>query len=296
MINCLISLVIVTAIHWGCMVAWIAYHHDYDPIRNVILIATPAFAIAGAVALSISNIIRIVYPLAMYLPGMIVLFMMDNQEDRLLAFLAIFSIVYVLITTAKVRADYWKALHGRLEAEKRADMMEEISNTDPLTKIKNRMYFDKQFDREWKRGLRLELPVSILMIDLDHFKRINDNYGHAFGDEYLVEVAGVLSNQIQREGDCLARYGGEEFVVLLPDTDAESARQVANRLIDAISKLVMVYQQNEISVTCSIGGSTMIPNQKIKHDYLLKKADVALYQAKHNGRNQYCEINWKSIE
>lgn len=291
MINILAVIVILAAIHWGIMVAWVISHDNYDAIRSVILIATPSFAIAGAVALSISNIIRLFYALAMYVPGTVVLFIMENKEDQLFGFLAIISIFYVLVTTAKVRDDYWTALEGRLSAERRADLMEEMSTTDPLTKLKNRMYFDKKFEAEWKRCARRRASISVLMIDLDYFKKINDTYGHGFGDDYLIEVAKSFSAEIQREGDCLARYGGEEFVVLLPDADADSARQVAQRLISASLETKLDYQGESVFCSCSIGGSTITPGQINKSGYLLQKADLALYEAKRNGRNRYCENN-----
>lgn len=291
MINMLAIIIILAAIHWGVMVAWIVYHDNYDAIRSIILIATPAFAIAGAVAFSISNVIRLFYPLGMYVPGIVVLFIMENREDQLFGFLAVISIIFALVTTAKVRDDYWIALEGRLSAERRADLMEEMSTTDPLTKLKNRMYFDKQFEAEWKRCTRRQASISVLMMDLDYFKRINDTYGHGFGDQYLIEVAKSFSAEIQREGDCLARYGGEEFVVLLPDADASSARQVALRLISASLNTKLDYQGESVFCSCSIGGSTIVPGETIKPGYLLQKADLALYQAKRNGRNQYCENN-----
>lgn len=291
MTNSLVIVVILAALHWGVLVAWIITHDELETIRNVFVLATCAFGIGGGVALSISNVIRVFYPVAMFMPGVVVLLMTEIREDQLLAFLAVLTTIYVLITTAKVRADYWNALEGRLSAEKRADLMEELSTTDPLTKLKNRMYFDKQFEAEWKRCARRHASISLLMIDLDYFKNINDTYGHGFGDRYLIEVAKSFSKEVQREGDCLARYGGEEFVALLPDTDANSAKQVAQRIISASLETKLDYQGEAVSCSCSIGGSTIIPTQDIKPDYLLQKADLALYQAKHDGRNQYCEYN-----
>ena len=288
MTNCLIVLILAGGLHWGLIVAWIVSYESYQEIRNLILVVTPAFAIGGAVALSISNTIRIIYPTLVYLPGMLVLLLAGDSRDFLIPLLAFFSLIYVYITTSNIHSDYWAAIKDYLKVEKRADRMEVVSNTDPLTKVKNRMYFDRRFQEEWKRSTRSDSPLSILMLDLDRFKQINDSYGHSFGDDYLKVVANTLSAEIHREGDCMARYGGEEFVFLLPDTDADNACLVASRLLKSISQAELEFEGKRINITCSIGGSTIVPDHKISLGHLLKKADEALYQAKNNGRNQYC--------
>ena len=288
MTSCLIMLILAGGLHWGLILAWTLSHEIFNEMRYLILVVTPAFAIGGAVALSISNAIRIIYPTLVYLPGMAVLLLIDNSRDLLLPLLALFSLIYVYITTSNIHTDYWTAIKDYLKVERRADRMEQVSNTDPLTKVKNRMYFDRRFQEEWKRSTRSDSPLSILMLDLDRFKQINDRFGHGFGDDYLKVVANTLNAEIQREGDCLARYGGEEFVFLLPDTDAENASLVASRLLKSISQAELEYEGKRVNITCSIGGSTIIPDHKISLGHLLKKADEALYQAKNNGRNQYC--------
>jgi diguanylate cyclase (GGDEF)-like protein len=165
--------------------------------------------------------------------------------------------------------------------------MEKLSTTDPLTQLKNRMYFDKEFTKEWQRCSRLQCPLSLIMIDLDYFKSINDNYGHVFGDECLRVVASTISGIVARPTDCIARYGGEEFVVLLPNTNTEATKMLALRMVDAVASLTFDNDGETIKITCSIGGASTIPEFNERLDSLVKAADTALYIAKDAGRNCY---------
>ena len=165
--------------------------------------------------------------------------------------------------------------------------MEQLSITDQLTKLKNRLYFDKKFDEEWQRSSRMKLPLSVLLIDIDNFKEINDNYGHLFGDECLRLIASTISSELLRASDCVARYGGEEFVALLPNTEEDETRAIAEKLVKAISNVGSKIDDKKINITCSIGGATTLPDYQDNKEHLLKQADIALYQAKNNGRNQY---------
>lgn len=169
--------------------------------------------------------------------------------------------------------------------------LQELSTTDSLTGLRNRRYFDDMLQTEYKRAFRDKLPLSVLLIDIDHFKSLNDNYGHPFGDLCLVEAAGLIRDCIKRPPDVAARYGGEEFVVLLPQTDREGAVQVAECLRAAFNVKRIEDGPRSVVMTISIGVSSTVPPDRDGHEKLLKRADELLYRAKQNGRNR---VEWES--
>ena len=168
--------------------------------------------------------------------------------------------------------------------------LERQSMLDPLTGIPNRRYFSDAFDKEWKRALRKNEHLSILMVDLDFFKGINDAHGHVYGDHCLVEIAKAIGNELQRGVDVVARYGGEEFIVLLPDTDLEGAGAVAAGMQAAIARLNIVNKVSPFDgqLTVSIGIAATRPVSPMARGELIARADRELYRAKREGRNRIC--------
>jgi diguanylate cyclase (GGDEF)-like protein len=164
--------------------------------------------------------------------------------------------------------------------------LKKLSITDGLTQIYNRMYFEKQFRKEWRRCSRQGAQISVLMIDVDNFKSLNDSAGHLAGDKVLQSIASALHNYFKRAGDLVARYGGEEFIVMLPETDQRQSIAMAEGLRLTIEKLVTHYNDHQFSVTVSIGISTTTPSANLSPEHLLRAADSALYKAKNTGRNR----------
>lgn len=160
------------------------------------------------------------------------------------------------------------------------------ATTDALTGAYNRYAFEPIAETALAQIDRRHLPVSLLMIDLDHFKTVNDRHGHLIGDEVLRTVTQLIRREL-RAGDVLARYGGEELSLLLPDTDAAAARQIGERLRFLVETTVMPGRRDPVRLTASFGLATAERSLSL-HD-LIHAADVALYQAKANGRNQLCE-------
>lgn len=162
-------------------------------------------------------------------------------------------------------------------------MMRELAQQDGLTKIYNRQYFEKLGNTEFIRAKRFNLPLSLLMIDIDDFKNINDTYGHIAGDAVLKEVASTLSQNV-RELDVLARFGGDEFVVLMPNTTIDTAQILINRLDKAIKSLEVTFEQELIAVSASFGASQL--NHEEKFEKVLVEADKRLYEKKRSRLNQ----------
>jgi len=181
------------------------------------------------------------------------------------------------------RLRYHAKVHATMEELKR------ISVTDGLTGLYNRRHFDETLDKEWKRARREQQTLSLVMLDVDHFKQFNDNYGHQAGDACLVQVAAALQSSIHRPSDTPARYGGEEFIVILPGTPNEGALAMAENFRQAIIALNIPHKHSSAAshVTVSLGvATTTTQGEDRTIEGLLKAVDDALYQAKENGRNR----------
>ncbi len=163
--------------------------------------------------------------------------------------------------------------------------LKKLSITDGLTRVHNRMYFEQQLAQEWRRCGRQGLMLSVLMVDADHFKQLNDSAGHLAGDHCLMALAETLRQQFRRSGELVARYGGEEFVILLPDCNQTQALALAEGLRIAVEQLTIRHAGETYRITVSIGVSTTVPGIEPAQS-LLAAADNALYDAKANGRNR----------
>ncbi|MEO1830228.1 MAG: diguanylate cyclase [Pseudomonas sp.] len=162
--------------------------------------------------------------------------------------------------------------------------LQELALRDGLTGLLNRRYWESCLEREFARHQRYDNPVSLVIFDIDHFKRVNDTYGHQTGDEVIRETARITS-QLVRETDFAGRYGGEEFVVLLPGTTLDGAAQFAERLRSSIERQQLDYQGSPLTFTISLGVATLTDDMA-GYLTLLERADKALYQSKEGGRNQ----------
>ena len=170
--------------------------------------------------------------------------------------------------------------------------IEKLATTDGLTGLYNHRRFQENLTEEFKRLNRNSSSVSLLLTDIDYFKKVNDNYGHPVGDIVLKGVSKIIRDEI-RDVDVPARYGGEEFAVILPGTDAEGAKNIAERLRKAVMDTTFSADGKPLKITISIGIATAPVDAKGKEE-LIEKTDKALYHAKHNGRNQ--SVIWSSIQ
>lgn len=164
-----------------------------------------------------------------------------------------------------------------------------MSITDPLTGIYNRGYINERLPQEIRRSIRYGRDIALLLCDIDHFKKVNDTYGHIAGDAVLKAFSGCLIGAIRQQVDWAGRYGGEEFLVVLPETDLAGAMILAERLRQTIETCETTVEEATITITASIGVTGLSPlntKQRVKSETLLNQADMLLYEAKEAGRNQ----------
>jgi diguanylate cyclase (GGDEF)-like protein len=189
----------------------------------------------------------------------------------------------VAVVRARVRS--------QLTIKRQADAMRELSMTDGLTGMANRRHFNDRLAAEWRRCARAGVPLSLIMIDIDHFKLYNDRYGHQAGDLCLQQVSAAMKRCASRPQDLLARYGGEEFILLLPQEGPEGVAAVAQRIQDEVRKLALPHEASPTAatVTISMGLATAMPPLEPQDaNTLIRSADGNLYRAKQTGRDRYC--------
>ncbi|MCL2181118.1 MAG: diguanylate cyclase [Treponema sp.] len=170
-------------------------------------------------------------------------------------------------------------------------VIESLSMIDQLTQIPNRRNFDYRLNVEWKQAIREQQPISLLMIDLDKFKDLNDIFGHQNGDFALKTIAELFKKSLRRPADFTARWGGEEFIVLLPNTHLDGALEVAEMIRSDAEKTSIVFSGGaQSNITLSIGVTSIVPKQDSNKEAFLSKADKALYHAKESGRNRVAHL------
>ncbi|MFO0794004.1 MAG: diguanylate cyclase [Candidatus Brocadiaceae bacterium] len=186
------------------------------------------------------------------------------------------------------KASEQKLREMALQLEASNKLLEHLSYRDSLTGIANRRYLEEFIEQEWKRAVREVYPISLIFVDIDHFKAFNDAYGHPAGDECLRQIARALTNSIKRPADIIARYGGEEFIAVLPGTDAAGAFSVAELMKANVVGLGIEHASSQVinNVSVSIGVATALPDRYNTPSSLIANADKALYKAKSGGRNR----------
>lgn len=213
-------------------------------------------------------------------------FYLPPEQARMVWLVVALVSMALWVSARAVEADLMEVVLKRLSLER-------MAWEDKLTGLANRRRFDVVLQDEWRRAARMKLPLSLLLMDVDHFKRFNDTYGHTAGDACLTMVGGVIASHVRRAGDSAARYGGEEFVVLLFHTSRADAMLMAERIRLAVLAMAVEHRESPYKVvTMSIGGATMVPRAEASPQTLLNQADAALYEAKSAGRDK---VIWSSV-
>lgn len=283
--NKYINISTVINIIWGSI--GYLFFPDQLLYQGLLLLCLLSVLLASVPLLAISRPIYYLQMLVVLLPITIYLIWL-GQTEHYVMLVVLFTASISLIAAA----NYIYELIYELQ-KTQANLLRQ-ANTDQLTKIPNRRHYDQAFKTEWRRCTREDLPISMLLIDVDYFKKYNDKLGHAEGDFCLTKIASRLSSISRRPGDVAARYGGEEFAVLLPNTSLENAMMLAERLRVSVERLKIKHPTSEYEfVTVSIGVSTCDPMQRNDSNsdvvfpaMLMNSADNAMYLAKRQGRNR----------
>ncbi len=213
----------------------------------------------------------------------------DPRFNLLFAFTKL-TITIIILESGRQLLFKWFTTRIKQEHDNKRllNQLSKLSFTDQLTQINNRRFFDFSINKQIINAKHHQIPLSIILIDIDYFKLFNDSLGHVKGDICLKEVAATISNSLLRNNDTVSRYGGEEFVVLLPNTDINGACKVANRIQQNLAALATPHPCSNINqyITVSQGIATWQANQR--PNQLINVADNNLYRAKESGRNQYC--------
>ena len=276
--------VVITALIWGCILAYVEVLDGEHVTKLLMNLCICGLCAGGVVAFIPYRLLSILFNIAMLMPAVIAL-SVKGLNPPLIIMICLFSIYMVLIAI-RGNKEYWDALENEYLLEVKSEEMTRLSNTDVLTGLSNRRHFNEVLDREWKRSGRNQSLLSLIILDVDYFKKINDTYGHQVGDEYLQKIAETLVAVFKRDSDIVARYGGEEFAVLLVDSDVEQAIHLAQTAIRSIAAITIDHQGQKVCTTICAGVNCRIPDHNTVSDSIVLGADKALYAAKERGRNQ----------
>ncbi len=280
-------LTIIFSLHWGLITAYIFSNSQYEPIYIATALVLAFSTVGGFSVWLLSASAGKFYLFVLYMPSIAVLLHTQEIGAAITAVFMVFCVV-VLIQQGKVREKYvLDAINYQLYLDKQANRYKEISDTDPLTGVFNRRYFDLALESQLK-NIDDTSCLSLLVIDIDHFKSINDEYGHDVGDDCLCEAVKIIQQEIRLDKDILCRFGGEEFVVLLIDADKDKSTSVASRICHRFRKSSCQINHLNITMTVSIGISTS--ENATGPDALFKTADKAMYHAKNIGRDKAIHI------
>lgn len=279
-------LVWLPAIAWGLLCANAFIMPEMEPFAILIIVSTAGLSGGGVAALLPNRILTLNILTAFILPGIVVLLFFEHNHNVSIALMFIIYWIGMYMVTRIQHREYWLALNDSFLIQKHADKLAILNTLDGLTNLKNRKFFNDYLKKEIKSASRLQMHLSLLLIDIDYFKPINDKFGHLAGDACLKSLSVLLRNKIKRETDVIARYGGEEFAIILPDTDHEKAMAIAEDLRNFVENHPGQYGDINIPITISIGLTSTVPQPGTTIEQLIEQADVALYRAKANGRNQ----------
>jgi len=258
----------------------------FSPITHVMFLTIGGLAGGALTALMPRLKLAIVNLFLLLTPGAVV--SLSTTGHTGFAVLIMIYFVYLFTLGLRSNREYLRAFEIEFQLEEQRAELEQLNKIDPLTHIYNRGHFNTAYEHQWHNGIRNQHQQSLLLIDVDKFKRINDNYGHLFGDECLIFIAKAIHDTAQRKTDIIARFGGEEFAVLLSDTSLEEAISIAEAIREKIASQPFVLNETTLTITVSIGIASMVPQSSINSNQLIENADKCLYQAKDDGRNRVC--------
>jgi diguanylate cyclase (GGDEF)-like protein len=281
--------VAVTAFSWSIVTTLTLLPTPLNEHYTIIMTSTIGLCSGAIITLSIrQRTVNLFILFLFFLPVVASALGYSVTHSGLPALMVVFAIAMSVISQLP-RGEYERAILSNLQLKEQTLQLIELTNRDTLTGLHNRRYFDALIEQELKRANRMAYPLSLLLVDIDKFKGINDQYGHLVGDLCLQHVSQLLCNGLHRAGDTIARIGGEEFAIIMLGADAKEGQAMSEKLRLHISNVPFLYESEKIPITISIGGVTVAPGLTDSPHYLINLADNALYRSKNEGRNR---VSW----
>lgn len=291
--SCLLFLVLSHASAWGILAYAVNLLPQFDPIANYVNIIVLGIATASIQSLNTKVNLARVYVSILLLPALVGTLL--TGENLQLCFVAVMFWLYLMIVGKRFYREYVRAFKIEKTLHQKQAELHRLNRTDPLTKISNRREFDEQIQSCWKHAIETRKTISLMMLDIDHFKSINDNYGHPAGDLCLKRFAKTIDPLLKDNKGQLFRYGGEEFSSIILSAEQSEILKLAEQARKRIENTMVSDDNIEIKMTVSIGICTLLPNDDFSIEQLIESADQALYKAKQNGRNQVV-LNQLSVD
>jgi diguanylate cyclase (GGDEF)-like protein len=280
--------VLISAITWGGFILLLAI--SANPTHLSLLMICAAGLSAGAAGdYSFSFYSFIAFAIPLLTPTGIFLLTANDPTLHTQGYFVLLFLVIMSLLSWRLNRTTTKSLNAQFENQ----ALKILSTKDGLTEINNRRRFDESLHAEWYRASRLSSPLSLIICDIDKFKEYNDTYGHLEGDKCLIRVAHLIEDYARRAGDMSARFGGEEFALILPDTQNEHAKDIAEQVRMTLVDIAIPHSGSSVAniVTASFGVYTTVPKNDCNPESLIESADKALYQAKDRGRNMVVSYN-----
>ncbi len=279
------GLLLLTSLCWGQAHAWALYRAEFADSALIATLATVAFSTAMTFNFAMRKRRAMLAIALLYLPGLVVLALEWPQQRALLVTLACY-LSYLLLVLGRSHREYQATLALELKLLEQQARLDLLSRTDSLTQLGNRYQFNNLFPSLVANARRRGEPLSLVLLDIDWFKRINDEYGHSCGDACLSAFAERLREVFRRDGDALLRLGGEEFGVLLPNTDLAHAAALAEQFRQELARDGLRLGEQLLPLTASLGVGSFDVEQDAEAEAFFRRVDRALYRAKAQGRDR----------
>lgn len=278
------TLILLTALAWGFTHAWVLHDPLFNDSRLIATLSTIAFSTALAFNFSMRKGHAYFALLLLYLPGLLALTLLWNEQRATLITLA-FYLSYLFLALNRSHREYRNTLTLELKLLEQQENLELLSRTDSLTQLGNRYHFNSLFPAMVANAQRQSNSLSLVLLDIDYFKQVNDAHGHACGDACLSAFAELMRQVFRRDSDALLRLGGEEFGVLMPGTTLEQAHLLAESFRLELEQHGFSVQGQNLPLTTSLGVGCFDKNRDVSAEAFFKRVDDALYRAKGAGRN-----------
>lgn len=282
------TLLLLNSMFWGLATGCCLLLTPLQESQLIAALSTIAFSTAAIFNFPMQRLPAACAVMLIYLPALVIMLPQASKNAGVLTTL-VFFMLYLMLALKRNHREYHAGVDVQHKLLEQHEQLELLSRTDSLTQLGNRLQFNNLFEQQVALAKRQGSPLTLLLLDIDHFKQINDQYGHMVGDHCLRQFAEQMRQTFRRDSDILLRLGGEEFGVLMPGVELEQARQLGELFRQRLDEHGLSVQGQPLRLTTSLGLGAFDRTRDTSADTLFRRVDEALYQAKHLGRNRLCE-------